>query len=177
VHSRKKSLQRSASHEVLNTHRQQEDGRCDKLRDDNHLPAASSDHLYALLTSIKDYAEDWDSVLTDDEYIKLKQASGGCKVVKELQDKIDNADQTVQSPEAPQGGAQPKQATEDARFRRRRWVLLTRSCWQWTARWTWSEVHATAAASIAEAQDGARSAKQAMRTTSTGTGLQPYLPR
>jgi hypothetical protein len=67
-----------------------------------------SDHLYALLTSIKDYAEDWDSVLTDDEYIKLKQAyPEDAKVVKELQDKIDNADQTVQSfRKNPQGGAQ-----------------------------------------------------------------------
>jgi hypothetical protein len=66
-----------------------------------------SDHLYALLTSIKDYAEDWDSVLTDDEYIKLKQAYPEVARWSRSQDKIDNADQTVQSfRKNPQGGAQ-----------------------------------------------------------------------
>jgi hypothetical protein len=34
--------------------------------------------LHALLTSIEDYAEDWESVLTDEEYVKLCGACEGC---------------------------------------------------------------------------------------------------
>jgi hypothetical protein len=52
--------------------------------------------LHALLTSIEDYAEDWESVLTDEEYVKPgAHAKDGA--VKQVEDKIDNADQTVQS--------------------------------------------------------------------------------
>jgi hypothetical protein len=84
---------------------------CSKLRDDHHLPAAVRP-LHALLTSIEDYAEDWESVLTDEEYVKLKGACGDARAVKQVQDKIDNADQTVQS-QFRKAEHNLKQATEE----------------------------------------------------------------